>query len=171
MENVKKKEGVFPIDREILEYTQKEAEKFFGTLDDPEQIPITMESHDKLEAIDPNSMLYKRDVDGNVVGWTIFIPTTSVLMNRFLSGEINERQLFDQTQIGDNYDALYLCSIIVPPEYRGKGYAKDLGREALKRFSDTPCIQNVFAWPFSEEGKQLLDHAKDLGLDVHVRKG
>lgn len=169
MENIKKKEGIFPIDQEVLEYTQKEAEKFFGTLDDPEQIPINMASHDKLVAIDPNSMLYKRNVDGKVVGWTVFVPTTSELMRGFLAGEINERQLFDRTKVGDNYDALYLCSIIVPPEHRGKGYAKDLGAEALKRFSQTPCIQNVFAWPFSEEGKQLLGHAKELGLNVFVR--
>jgi ribosomal protein S18 acetylase RimI-like enzyme len=165
----RKSEGIYPIDKEVLEYTQKEAEKFFGTLNDPEQIPITMESHDKLEAMNPDSMLYKRDAEGHVVAWTVSIPTTSALMKKFLSGEINERQLFDQTKVGDDYDALYLCSIIVPPEYRGRGYAKELGAEAIKRFSQTKAVDNIFAWPYSKEGGQLLEFAKAAGYEIKVK--
>ncbi len=168
-EQHKKREGIFPIDREVLEYTQKEAEKFFGTLSDSEQIPITMESHDKLEAMDPNSMLYKRDVEGHVVAWTVFVPTTSDLMSKFLSGEITERQLFDRTSAGIGYDALYLCSIIVPSEYRGRGYAKEPGAEAVKRLSKSNKIKNLFAWPYSKEGQQLLEFAKTAGYEIKIK--
>lgn len=150
---------------EIVKESMRIAEEFFGTHQDPDQILISKESHDKLVKLHPSSVLYKL-IDDKLVAWIIVVPTTKELMNKFISGEITERELFNLTKPQENYKALYLCAAFVLPEYRRKGYATELLIKAIKDISKNNELQ-LFAWPFSEEGKKVIEKL-NLILDKKV---
>lgn len=95
-------------ERRLLKKTIKIAESFYGTNKDPEQIPINLESHEKLLSLNPDSVLYETDEKGEPISWVVVFPTNKKLMGNFLSGKINERELFDNTKVGSPYDALYM---------------------------------------------------------------
>lgn len=156
-------------DEKIVRESMKIAEEFFGTHQDPDQIPISQESHDKLLKLHPRSVIYKL-IDEKLVAWIVVVPTISELMNKFISGEITERELFNLTEPQKSYDALYLCSSFVLPEYRRKGYAIELFLKAIKDISQNKKIQ-LFAWPFSKEGQKLAKKLKQtLNTDILIRK-
>ena len=46
-------------------------------------------------------------------------------MREFLAGRISERKLLEMTGPGGTYDALYLCSALVLPEFRKQGLARN----------------------------------------------
>jgi hypothetical protein len=73
-------------------------------------------------------------------------------MDAFLSKSISEKELFDQTPVGGSYDALYLCSAIVLPEFRRKGIAKELTLEAVEDIRNDHPLTALFVWSFSKEG-------------------
>ena len=82
-------------------------------------------------------------------------PTTIALMNDFLERKITEKELFDLTPLGVNFDAIYLCSALVLEEYRNKGIAKKLTLEAIERIRKDYPIKFLFVWAFTKEGGTL----------------
>ena len=146
----------------VLEQKMDEiAERIFGTQKDPEQIPITKESGEKLEALTPHWIKYKLDGQNNPIAWVMILPTSLELMTEFLEGRINERELLDLTKPQDTYEALYLCAAITVPEYRRRGYAVELLIEGI---NSIPHDRNVklFAWPHSSEGEGLIEKIEKL---------
>ncbi|GEM_PF-4894150 len=95
------------------------AEEFFETRHDPSQISVDEKVQKTLLRIHPATMGERRTKNGPIA-WAIVIPTTNDIMHKFLADEINEQQLLDQTPIGVSYDAIYLCSALVLPEFRGE---------------------------------------------------
>lgn len=107
--------------------------------------------------------------DGPVV-WILMIPTTSDTMQRFLKSDISERQLLMETKPGDTYDAIYLCSAYVLPEFRRKGLAKKTAMEAIANMQKDHPIKALYYWPFSEDGKASAQAlAKELGLPLYQK--
>lgn len=158
------------INHALVEYSKRVSESFFGTHQDPEQIPITKESEQKLLALHPDTILYCVDDVGNARGWVIAVPTTVTLMQQFVCSTITEKELFDQTKIGDAFDALYLCSAFVMPEHRRTGCATAMCVEAVKRISGGKPME-LFYWAFSKEGEMLAQAvSKKFGVTLHARK-
>jgi ribosomal protein S18 acetylase RimI-like enzyme len=143
--------------------------EFFDTKNDPDQLQVTEEDRKQLEAIHPATMTEYVEGDGPVL-WILLIPTTHDLMNRFIKAEISETQLLHRTPIGGSYDALYLCSASVLPEYRRKGLAKRMAMQAINEIRETHPLASLFTWPFSDEGKALAAAlAEDCGLPLYER--
>ena len=157
-------------EEQILAETMRIAEKFFGTLNDPEQIPITQASVVKLRRLHPAAFHYLTDEAGeHAVGWIVVVPTTKVLMRQFLEGRMTERQLFDQTVPQNRYDALYLCAAFVLPEYRRQGLATKLFKDSLKAIPLTHDAE-LFAWPTTPEGKAMAEKMIAEGHKIQLRK-
>ena len=145
------------------------SEAIFVSEEDPNQMPITKETKKRLQEINKDALLYKIDEKENLISWVVTIPTSTELMDKFLSKEINERELFEQTKPNTEYDALYICAIVTAPEYRNKGYAKEMILEAIKRFEKTKDLK-IFAWPTSKEGLSLLTTLeKETARKIYLR--
>ena len=144
--------------------------EFFDTKNDPDQISVSEEERDKLYKIHPATLSELANEDGPMV-WILIIPTTQAIMERFLKGEISEKQLLEETLPGAVYEAIYLCSVFILPEYRHKGLAKKVGMEAINSIRKDHPIKSLFYWPFSNEGKGLAAFAaKELGLQLFEKK-
>ena len=92
-------------------------------------------------------------------------------MNRFINREINEKELFDLTPEDAAYDALYLCSALVLPEYRQQGITKTLAATAIEKIRARHPIKALFSWPFSREGVLASESiARLANLPLYERK-
>jgi hypothetical protein len=127
------------------------ADEVFAVKSDPDQLDVNQEVIERLRLIHPATV--SEFDDGNEpVAWVLVIPTTLELMNRFLQHDISEKELFELTQPGTTYEALYLCSAIVLHEYRRKGITKRLAINAIEDIRKTHPLKAVFIWAFSHEG-------------------
>jgi hypothetical protein len=145
------------------------ADEFFETKNDPDQIAVTEEVISVLQKIHPATLSEKRDENGPVV-WILVLPTTLQLMEEFIAGQINERELLEKTPIGASYEAVYLCSALVLPEYRGKGLARGLAADAVRSIQQDHPIKYLFYWPFSTEGEKLANSiARELDVPLRQR--
>lgn len=146
------------------------AEDFFDMKNDPDQLTVDAETMERLRAIHPDTMLEESDIDGPIA-WMLVIPTSHGTMERFVRGEINERQLLDATPPGGTYDALYLCSALVLPEHRGKGLARRLASRAVASIRKDHPITSLFYWGFSGAGDALAASvAREFNLPLFSRK-
>lgn len=144
-------------------------ETFFKAESDPTQIPLTKDATEKILSLSQKAILCKFDDNKALMGWVTVIPTYKQLAEKFLSGEITERQLLEETLPNTHYDALYLCAAFILPEHRGKGHAFSMLTEVI---STAPCPSDafLFAWPYSEEGRQLVQRMEQTtGRKVHLR--
>ncbi|HOY95391.1 MAG TPA: GNAT family N-acetyltransferase [Catalimonadaceae bacterium] len=123
----------------------------FATKNDPDQLDVNEEVMERLVQIHPSTICERDEGDGPVA-WVLLIPTTRSLMDAFLSRSISEKELFGKTPVGGIYDALYLCSAIVLPEYRRKGIARELTLEAVADIRNEHPLTALFVWSFSKEG-------------------
>lgn len=97
-------------------------------------------------------------------------PTTNQLKNKFLEGIITEKQLFDQTKIGDEFTSVYLCSALVLEEYRGLGLITEMTIEAIEKIKSDYMIDSLFVWPFTEGGKNsAISIARKLNLPLEIK--
>ena len=143
--------------------------EFFDVKNDPEQLNVNEEVMDKLKNIHPSTMLEYNEGDGPIV-WILLIPTKEAIMKGFLKGEISEKKLLADTLSNEKYDAIYLCSASVLPEYRRKGLAKKLTIDAINEIRKEHKIIALFYWPFSPEGEALAENiAKDVNLPLYKR--
>lgn len=144
--------------------------EFFGTRTDPDQISVTDTEREHLQQIHPATMTEVANEEGPIL-WLLIIPTTAAIMNDFLAEKITEKQLLEQTKPGISYDAIYLCSIYVLPEFRKQGLAKKTAIDAVNQVRENQPIKALFYWPFSEEGKEAaMAISKELGLPLYERK-
>lgn len=145
------------------------AEEFFATKKDPSQISINKKVILRLKRIHPNTMTEKSTTKGPVA-WILLIPTTHILMERFITNKITERELFNKNPLRVKYDSIYLCSALVLPEYRGRGLAKSLMIKAIKSIQKEHPITCLFYWALSTEGKKLAASvAAELSLPLYKR--
>ncbi len=143
---------------------------FFDSKNDPEQISVTEEERTRLHDIHPATMSEFANEDGPIV-WILMVPTTHTIMERFIKGTITEKQLLQETQPGISYDAIYLCSASVLPEFRRKGLAKKVTIEGINNIRKDHPIKSLFYWPFSDEGKALANAiAKEVGLPLFEKE-
>ncbi len=132
------------------------ATEVFDAHNDPAQLDVNENVIEQLHKLHPASVSEFIDGDGPVI-WLIVIPTTEKLMNEFIDENISESELLNQTPLNIEYDALYLCSVIVLEEFRRKGLAKKVAFEAIKKIRADHPIKNIFTWNFSEEGSLLAE--------------
>ena len=131
-------------------------DEVFATRNDPAQLQVNEQVIAKLEQIHPATLSEYNEGNGPAV-WILLIPTTTELMNLFLTGHISEQELFDRTQPAMQYEAVYLCSATALPEYRGKGHAKKLCLEAIEHIRSQHPLKALFVWPFTKEGNALAE--------------
>jgi ribosomal protein S18 acetylase RimI-like enzyme len=147
------------------------ADEVFASKTDSNQIDVNEGVLDHLRRIHP-ATVSAHEEEGGPVAWVLVIPTTQDLMNRFLTCEISERELYERTPLDVKYDALYLCSAMVLEEYRRKGLAKKLTLEAIDEIRKDHPIQSLFVWTFSREGMLAAKSlANSVGLPLKERKG
>ena len=136
------------------------SEKFFQTEFDPDQIPVNNDSERKLLSIHKHTIIFKNEKGGDLVAWVVIIPTSISTMNKFLNKKITEKELLEMAVKEKNFDALYLCSIFVIPEYRRKGYAKKLIIEAIEKLQSNRNAP-LYCWVYSEEGEKLISNLSE----------
>ncbi len=115
------------------------ADEFFEAKNDPMQISVNSETMDLLKEIHPSTISEIANANGPIA-WVLVIPTTSSLMNEFISKKINENQLLHNTPLGSKYDAVYLCLRACPPRREGQRIGKT-PRYRVNYFDQekTPC--------------------------------
>lgn len=132
------------------------ADDVFAVRNDPDQLDVNEDVIAHLQQIHPATVSEYDNGEGPVA-WVLLIPTTTILMNRFLEGDITEKQLYQQTPLDTSYDALYLCSAMVLEEYRRKGITKRLVLEAIENIRKDHPIAALFVWSFTKEGDQAAE--------------
>lgn len=141
-------------------------DEVFATRSDPDQLQVDETVIEKLQAIHPATLGEYNEGNGPCV-WVLVIPTTKEVMNDFLAGHITEQQLLDSTQPGQQFEALYLCSATVLPEYRRRELALNLCIDAVNAIQLQYPLQYLYTWPFTPEGRALAEHvAKKTGLTL-----
>ncbi|MEK7600341.1 MAG: hypothetical protein AAB463_00050 [Patescibacteria group bacterium] len=146
------------------------AEEIFGTESDPNQIPITQESGEKLDNLTSHWIKYKLDERGDPIAWVVVIPTTRELAKQFVDGDITEKDLLNLTKAQSAYSALYLCAAITLPAHRRKGLALQLFKEAIESISKTEDYILV-AWPVRVGGAELAEMvAQKVGHEILIRE-
>jgi hypothetical protein len=145
------------------------ADEFFGMKNDPDQLNVTQEVIERLKRIHPSTLAEHSTPEGPVV-WILTIPTTRRVMESFLRREINEPELLDRTPVPGVYEAIYLCSALVLPEYRGKGLAAGVTAGAVAAIRRDHPVTDLFYWEFSEGGRKLAEAvSRRTGLPLSVR--
>jgi GNAT superfamily N-acetyltransferase len=127
------------------------AEEVFAYKNDPDQLQVNQDIIERLHRIHPSTVSEYNEGDGPIA-WLLVIPTTEELMNRFLERKISEKELFELTPLGIQYDTLYLCSAMVLEEYRRKGIIKNLVLKAIEDIRKDHPLKALFVWSFTKEG-------------------
>jgi hypothetical protein len=161
-------EVIAPVDINDIDTIQimlDKGEEFFGTQNDPNQLPTNMETLHKLLEINPNTIIVKKDDNGDFVGCAAFLPTTTDLMDLFLTNKITENQMFEMTTPNIDYDAIYVISVFVDPSFKNGGSSRSLIIQGI-----TPLLKDgvkIFFEGFSDEGSMLGKiFAKRYGIEV-----
>jgi GNAT superfamily N-acetyltransferase len=145
------------------------AEEFFATKNDLAQISVTADVMERLREIHPASLSEHDDGNGPVA-WVLLIPTTGDLMDLFITKQISEKDLLAKTPVHGKYDAIYLCSALVLPEHRNKGFAAKLTTQAIRAIARDHPVKQLFYWAFSIEGEALAAGvALECGFPLHKR--
>jgi GNAT superfamily N-acetyltransferase len=115
--------------------------------------------------------------DDGPVAWTIVIPVTRRTKELFLNSEIGETELVTLTleeMTRDRhviFSSIYLCSVLVLPEFRGKGIAKELLGKSITAIRKDHPIEELFVWAFSGEGNGLAKNiAAAMKLPLFERR-
>jgi hypothetical protein len=141
----------------------------FSLRTDADQLQVTEVEQKKLAALHP-ACLSELANDAGPLIWCLVIPTTQATMQKFLVEEISESELLEQTTIGDNFTAIYLCSVTTLPEIRSQGKSYALCEKAIRSICETHAIRQLYVWPFSTQGLQLaLKLSANLNLPLLQR--
>jgi hypothetical protein len=145
------------------------ADEVFDMKNDPHQLNVDQEVFSRLSAMHPSTL--SEHVDGKgPVAWLMMIPTTRELMDRFLEGDISEKEMYEMTPLNISYDALYLCSALVLEEYRRKGLTKRMALSAIENIRKDHPLKALFVWPFTEDGRLAAEKIATLtGLPLRVK--
>ena len=143
-------------------------DEVFDTRKDPNQLQVNQQVMKKLEKIHPATLSEFANENGPAI-WVLVIPTTTSIMNDFLSGKISEKDILTKTKPGEKYTCIYLCSATTLPEYRGKGESKKLCLQAINAICKDHPIETLFVWPFTKEGEKLAASlAKECKLPLRI---
>jgi GNAT superfamily N-acetyltransferase len=146
------------------------AGEFFDSQNDPDQIGVDEHVLERLKKIHPSCIAEKRTRQGPVA-WTLVLPTSRRLMELFITNAITERELLRRTRAGRKYEAIYLCSALVLPEFRRKGIARHLVIRSITAIRKQHPIEFLYCWPFSSDGEQLAEViAQSLRLPLFKKK-
>ena len=144
-------------------------EDVFNTGNDPTQLGFNESDIEKLIALSPHTLQEASNEDGPYA-WVSVFPTSLFLMDQFVMGLIDERQLFDRTTVETPKEVVYLCSAIVLPEFRSQGIALKLTVQAVEALKLAFPIRAALVWPFSDNGFRLAERAAETcGLTLQVR--
>jgi GNAT superfamily N-acetyltransferase len=135
-------------------------DEVFDTKNDPDQIAFSEEDMEKLHALHPFSMNEHLVDDGPVV-WSTVIPTSKAIGEAFMNGDISECELLKRTSKDTPFEMIYLCSVLVHPDFRGQGLAYEITRTAIANICAEHKIESLCVWPFSPEGLQLAHRLAD----------
>jgi hypothetical protein len=94
-----------------------------------------------------------------IIGYSLVIPSNKKLMIDFLTNKISETQLIKSSLKNVNllnFQTLYLCAVILLPEYRHKGYAKKGVLKSINYYKKLNKKIVLFSWSYSKSGNQLL---------------
>lgn len=144
----------------------------FQVHNDPQQLDVDDKIIEQLQKLHPATLAQHTDGDGPVI-WVLLIPTTTDIMNDFISEKIGENEMLERTKPGATYDSIYLCSALTLPEFRNKGFTRKLTIEAIGKIKKEHPIKNLFVWNFSQEGSWLANAIAmqlDLPLTERTRK-
>ena len=139
-----------------LERMIKLAEEFYDVQNDPEQIQFNSHTITRLNKIHP-AVISQKATRNEPVAWGLVLPTSIRLMKLFLINKISENELLHRIRAGKNYESIYLCSLLVLPEYRGKGIAERLILRSVKAIRKEYPVQCLYCWPFSAAGEKLAE--------------
>ena len=147
------------------------AEQVFAFRTDPDQLNVNPKVRSRLLKVHPCTLSETRDENGPVA-WLLVIPTTEALMNRFLSTQISEKELYDLTPLNQPYDSIYLCSALVLEEYRRKGIIRQMALKAIGEICKDHPIKSLFVWAFTKEGDMAAENISKLtSLPLYRRIG
>lgn len=142
----------------------------FSTRQDPDQLQVGDEEMKKLEALHPATLSEMASDEGPLI-WVLLIPTSKNLMQEFVKGQINEKELLERSPVNTQLDSLYLCSVTALPEVREQGLTKALCLKAIRDICKDLPIQQLFVWPFTNEGSRLARFlALETGLPLLFRE-
>jgi GNAT superfamily N-acetyltransferase len=145
------------------------AAEHFHPSEDPSEILVTEALLGRLRHMHPSTVSEECDEAGPIA-WVLVLPTTHELIVRFLATDITERQLFEATPDDATYDALYLSSALVLPEYQRRGIARRLIIDAVRSIGEDHPISELAFWPFNDVGRRLAESvARDCGLPLFER--
>ena len=145
------------------------ADQVFDVRNDPEQLNVTEEVISQLKSIHPATLSEFIEGDGPVC-WILLIPSTLKTMDDFIENKITESELLKSSLNEKNYQAIYLCSALVLPEFRNKGIAFRSTIDSIKSMQEKFEIHYLYSWPFSEEGRSLSEKiSATLNLPVKLR--
>jgi hypothetical protein len=144
-------------------------DEVFATRNDPDQIQVSENQMKKLQEIHPATLSELANDEGPLI-WVLLIPTTKKVMEDFLIGAISEKQVLDQTEPGQNFDCIYLCSATTLPEMRGKGATKKLCLQAIADICRDHPITTLFVWPFTKDGEKLAKSVATMAkLELRIK--
>lgn len=156
-------------DSDNLQRMIQMAEEIFDMKNDSRQLQVNEEIIEKLLSLHPSSVK-EIDYGKGPVLWLLLIPTQTKVMDEFVSGKIDEADILTFTKKEEPFTAVYLCSVMVLPEYRMKGLAFNSTIEAILEMSKTNLLTNLFVWPFSDEGKALAESiARHLNFNLRIK--
>lgn len=151
-----------------LERMLQLVDEVFATRKDPDQLQVDDAVLRKLTDIHPATLSEYDDGNGPVV-WILLIPTTLQVMDEFIAGRISENELLARTEPGQTYEAIYLCSATVLPEYRKKGIAFELCAKSIAAIAKDHPVSSLYVWPFTAEGERLAQKVSlATGLRLYV---
>lgn len=153
-----------------LERLIKLADEVFAVKSDPSQLDVDADVRNRLLRMHPATLSEYNEGNGPCA-WVLLIPTTIDLMNRFISGEITEKELYELTPLDTLYEAIYLCSALVLDEYRRKGITKKLALDAIEKIREKHPMKAACVWAFSPEGDLAAETIARLsGLPLYKRE-
>jgi ribosomal protein S18 acetylase RimI-like enzyme len=145
------------------------ADAVFDARSDVSQIQVNETVLEHLQQIHP-ACVSSEENEAGPVAWMLLIPTTQTLMDQFLAGSVTELQLYEQTPLHTSYEALYVCSAMVLPEFQRQGIARRLLMDAVTAIRQEHPIKSLFAWTFSNEGLLLAQSvSKEVELPLYIK--
>ncbi len=119
----------------------------------------------------PNSFIIIK-YGPKVIGHVLVFPCNSLFMNKFLSKEISELEMFNfikKNITEEDFDCIYLASAFVLPGYRGRGLASKAFSLVIKRLCSAGQKKKVplFYEALTKEGNRLSKKlGNELGFEI-----
>jgi ribosomal protein S18 acetylase RimI-like enzyme len=149
-------------------------EKYFNTSGDTEQLQINSDNKQWFRKNFPESLTVIKE-DNKIIGLAFVFLSDDYSMQKFISGEMSENELTEYFK--KNYSSqkkdftnLYLCSVFIIPEYRGRGLGEQVLLAKIEEMSHNVNLRSLFYWAYSDVGEHISKNiAKKTTLLLHRR--